>query len=88
MTLPDSRLRVAEDVTELVGGTPILHLRRIPSPGTADVYAKLEFLNPGGSIKDRSALSMLVDAVRSGELVPGESVVVESSSGNLAVGLA
>ena len=52
-------LRVAEDITELVGETPILHLRKIVPPNVADVYAKLEYLNPGGSIKDRAALGMI-----------------------------
>jgi len=52
------------------------------------VFAKLERFNPGGSIKDRSALSMLLGRIRSGDLVPGRSVVVESSSGNLAIGIA
>ncbi len=55
-------LRVAEDITELVGETPILHLRKVVPPNVADVYAKLEYLNPGGSIKDRAALGMITKA--------------------------
>ena len=57
-------LRVAEEITELVGETPILHLRKLVPPGAADVYAKLEYLNPGGSIKDRAALGMITKAER------------------------
>ena len=55
-------IRVAEEITELVGNTPILHLRKLSPAGGADVYAKLEYLNPGGSIKDRAALGMITKA--------------------------
>ena len=64
-------LRVAEEITELVGETPILHLRKLAPAGAADVYAKLEYLNPGGSIKDRAALGMITKAERAGTLKPG-----------------
>src|ERR1700719_831721 len=80
-------LRVAEDITELMGETPMLHLARITSPGMADVYAKLEFLNPGGSVKDRAALGMILDAERRGLLQPG-ATIVEATAGNTGVGLA
>jgi cysteine synthase A len=87
-TLPvPTRLRVAEDITELMGGTPMLHLRRVVCPGSADVYAKLEFLNPGGSVKDRAALGMILDAERRGLLKPG-STILEATAGNTGVGLA
>ena len=59
-----SSLRVAEEISELVGETPVLHLRRLVPADAADVYAKLEYLNPGGSIKDRTALGMITDAER------------------------
>jgi cysteine synthase A len=65
-----------------------VELERLLPGFEARVFAKIERFNPGGSIKDRSGLSMLSSAIASGELVPGRSVVVESSSGNLAVGLA
>src|SRR5579875_2461525 len=82
-----THLRVAEDVTELIGQTPLLRLRRlIPSPG-AELYAKLEFLNPGGSVKDRAALGMILDAEKRGLLRPG-STIVEATAGNTGVGLA
>src|ERR1039457_4283454 len=67
-------LRVAEDITELVGETPILHLRKIVPPNVADVYAKLEYLNPGGSIKDRAALGMILKAEQAGVLRPGATI--------------
>jgi len=79
--------RVAEDITELVGETPVLHLRKIVPPGAGDVYAKLEFLNPGGSIKDRAALGMIVKAEKSGALKPG-ATIFEATAGNTGVGLA
>ncbi|MFC8361400.1 2,3-diaminopropionate biosynthesis protein SbnA [Streptomyces griseorubiginosus] len=75
-------------ILSTIGNTPLVHMENLLPGFGSKVYAKLERFNPGGSIKDRSALRMLVDAVRSGELRPGESVVIESSSGNLAVGLA
>ncbi len=88
MTLPSTRsLRVAESITELMGQTPVLHLRQLASAGMADVYAKLEFLNPGGSVKDRAALGMILDAEARGLLKPG-STIVEATAGNTGVGLA
>ena len=80
-------LRVAEDITELMGQTPMLHLRRVARPEWAAVYAKLEFLNPGGSVKDRAALGMILDAERRGISTPG-STIVEATAGNTGVGLA
>ncbi|GAA4452311.1 2,3-diaminopropionate biosynthesis protein SbnA [Phytohabitans houttuyneae] len=77
-----------QGILSTVGNTPLVRLDRLV-PGTSQqIYAKLERFNPGGSIKDRAALNMLRGRVESGELVPGRSVVVESSSGNLAIGLA
>jgi cysteine synthase A len=80
-------LRVAEDITELMGRTPMLHLRRVVDSECADVYAKLEFLNPGGSVKDRAALGMILDAERRGLLKSG-STILEATAGNTGVGLA
>jgi cysteine synthase A len=80
-------LRVAEDITELMGQTPMLHLRRVAGRDSADVYAKLEFLNPGGSVKDRAALGMILDAERRGLLKSG-STILEATAGNTGVGLA
>jgi cysteine synthase A len=72
---------------ELVGNTPIVHLGRISPPDGAAIYAKLEFLNPGGSIKDRAALGLILDAERRGVLQAG-GTVVEATAGNTGVGLA
>ncbi len=80
-------LRVAESIIELVGATPMLHLRRLVPAGAADVYAKLEYLNPGGSVKDRAAIGMIERAERDGRLKPG-GTVIEATAGNTGVGLA
>ena len=84
---PARSLRVAESIVELMGQTPMLHLRRLTTVQMADVYAKLEFLNPGGSVKDRAALGMILDAEARGILKPG-STIVEATAGNTGVGLA
>ncbi|HEY2364491.1 MAG TPA: cysteine synthase A [Candidatus Angelobacter sp.] len=80
-------LRVADDITQLVGSTPLLKLRRIVPTGSADVFAKLEYLNPGGSIKDRAALGIIRKAEEQGLLKPG-STIVEATAGNTGIGLA
>jgi len=80
------RLRVAENITELVGETPMLHLQRIVPFGSADVYAKLEYLNPGGSVKDRAAVGMIARAEREGKLSPG-GTIIEATAGNTGIGL-
>ncbi|ABF41501.1 cystathionine beta-synthase (acetylserine-dependent) [Candidatus Koribacter versatilis Ellin345] len=82
-----STLRVAEDISELVGQTPMLHLRKMVPPEIADIYVKLEFLNPGGSIKDRAALGMILRAEKEGVLKPG-ATILEATAGNTGVGLA
>lgn len=82
-----SGLRVAENITELVGQTPMLHLRRLSPEGGAQVYAKLEYLNPGGSIKDRAAIGIIRKAEREGKLREG-STIVEATAGNTGIGLA
>ena len=79
--------RVAEDISDLVGETPILHLRHMVPSTAAGVYAKLEYLNPGGSVKDRTALGMITHAERNGHLGEG-SVIVEATAGNTGIGLA
>src|SRR5579859_2034908 len=82
-----SPVRVASDITQLVGHTPMLQLGRVVSRESAAVFAKLEFLNPGGSIKDRAALGMILDAEGKGLLRNG-STIVEATAGNTGVGLA
>ena len=80
-------LRVAESITELVGETPMLHLRRLVPSSSSDVFAKLEYLNPGGSVKDRAAIGMISRAEREGKLRPG-STIIEATAGNTGIGLA
>lgn len=82
-----SRLRVADDITQLVGETPMLHLTRLVPAGSADVFAKLEYLNPGGSVKDRAAIGIIRRAERDGKLQPG-GTIVEATAGNTGIGLA
>ena len=82
-----SRLRVADDITQLVGETPMLQLKRLVPPGSADVFAKLEYLNPGGSVKDRAAIGIIRRAEQEGKLVPG-GTIVEATAGNTGIGLA
>jgi cysteine synthase A len=76
-----------ENIIELVGNTPMLHLARFARPPLADIYAKLEYLNPGGSVKDRAALGMILDAEERGQLHPG-STIIEPTAGNTGIGLA
>jgi cysteine synthase len=82
-----TRPKMAGSVLDLVGGTPLVRLNRIPKPGGATVLAKMESLNPGGSVKDRIALSMVEDAERR-ELVKAGATIVEPTSGNTGIGLA
>ncbi|HEX9815988.1 MAG TPA: pyridoxal-phosphate dependent enzyme, partial [Candidatus Thermoplasmatota archaeon] len=77
----------ASNVLELVGNTPLVKLHRIPTRGSATVFAKLESRNPGGSVKDRIGLRMVEDGERAGALHPG-GTIVEPTSGNTGVGLA
>jgi cysteine synthase A len=70
-----------------IGRTPMVRLTRVVDPGMAEVWVKIEGMNPGGSIKDRTALGMIVDAERSGALAPGQ-MIVEPTSGNTGIGLA
>ncbi|HZG91461.1 MAG TPA: cysteine synthase family protein [Pseudonocardia sp.] len=80
-------MTVHESVLDAVGHTPLVRLNRVTSGLLPAVYAKVEFDNPGGSVKDRAALAMVRDAERSGALRPG-GVIVEATSGNTGVGLA
>src|SRR5579863_8404400 len=82
-----SRLRVADDITQLVGETPMLQLKRLVPAASADVFAKLEYLNPGGSVKDRAAIGIIRRAEQEGKLAPG-GTIVEATAGNTGIGLA
>jgi cysteine synthase A len=78
---------IYDNVLELVGNTPLVRLHAVVPPGAAEVVAKMENLNPAGSVKDRIALNMIEDAERRGILKPG-ATIVEPTSGNTGVGLA
>src|SRR3954449_6803686 len=82
-----SGLRVADDVLGLIEKTPLVRLARLSPQGGATVWAKPEFVNPAGSVKDRPALSMILSAEKSGELEPG-ATLVEATSGNTGISLA
>src|SRR6202795_1306398 len=82
-----SHLGVADDITDLVGGTPMLRLRRLVPAGSADIFAKLEYLNPGGSVKDRAAIGIIRRAEQEGRLSAG-GMIVEATAGNTGIGLA
>jgi len=76
-----------KDITELIGNTPLVRLNRLTKSGSATIYGKVEFFNPGGSVKDRICLSMINEAERQGKLKPG-GTIVEPTSGNTGIGLA
>lgn len=76
-----------KSVTELIGQSPVVKLKRMVPEGAADVFVKLEFFNPGGSVKDRIALSMIQQAEADGRLKPGQTII-EPTSGNTGIGLA
>jgi cysteine synthase A len=80
-------LKAHGDITQLIGRTPLVRLNRLSKPGAATIYAKVESLNPGGSIKDRICLNMIDEAERQGKLKPG-GTIVEPTSGNTGIGLA
>src|SRR5262245_23050331 len=79
--------RIYDSICEVIGNTPIIRLKRIPQDGWAEMLVKVESLNPGGSVKDRIALSMIEAAEREGRLKPG-GTIVEATSGNTGIGLA
>jgi cysteine synthase A len=78
-----------DDVLSLIGNTPLVRLSRLfPEPELATIWGKCEFMNPGGSVKDRVALAMIEQAERDGLIHPGETTLVEPTSGNTGIGLA
>src|SRR3954470_8836899 len=81
--------RVPANIADHVGGTPLVRLNRIaPEAADVELFAKLEALNPGGSVKDRIGVSMIEAAEREGLIAPGKTTVVEATSGNTGIALA
>jgi cysteine synthase len=80
-------MSIAEDVTQLVGNTPLVRLRRLTEGAVADVVAKLEYFNPGGSVKDRIGVAML-DAAEEAGLIKPDTIILEPTSGNTGIALA
>lgn len=79
--------KIVQNITQVIGDTPLVRLNRVVPAGSAEVYVKLEYQNPGSSVKDRIALSMIEQAEKEGKLKPGDTIV-EPTSGNTGIGLA
>ena len=80
-------MTTANDITQLIGATPLVKLNHTVKAGSADVWLKIEARNPGGSVKDRIGLAMITAAEASGELKPG-GTIIEPTSGNTGIALA
>jgi len=79
--------KIVQNITEVIGDTPLVRLNRVVPEGSAEIYVKLEYQNPGASVKDRIAISMIEQAEQDGKLKPGDTIV-EPTSGNTGIGLA
>lgn len=84
----ETNKRIAESIDQLIGNTPLVKLNRLAGNSGAEILLKLEFFNPGGSVKDRIALSMINEAEKAGLIKPSKTTLVEPTSGNTGIGLA
>ncbi|MGB3103343.1 MAG: cysteine synthase family protein [Psychrobacillus psychrotolerans] len=80
-------MNIFSAVQDLIGNTPVVEIKHIPIPNNCRIFAKLEYFNPGGSVKDRLGLSLIEDAERSGKLLPG-GTIIEPTAGNTGIGVA
>ena len=79
-TTTDNKMKIADDITQLVGNTPLVRLNKLSEGCHAEIVLKLEFYNPLGSVKDRIGLAMIEAAEKDGKITPGKTIILEPSS--------